>query len=162
MEIEHAHSGGDELRQRVLREGGHRPRPQVRDRADVEHGPAACELPHEAEILDGADPVPQPVGAERFECASDRRRAGDLAGMGHRREPLGPRELERRLVRLGRILGLQAAEPDADDATVAVLRRVADDRLRLLEREAADDVGRQPDLDARTVRAPPARRRSSR
>jgi hypothetical protein len=46
------------------------------------------------------------------------------------------------------VLGLQAAEPDADDASLSVLRRVADDRIGLLERESADDVGSQPHLDS--------------
>ena len=40
-------------------------------------------------ILDGADPVPDPLGAERVERAADRRRAGDLAGVRHRGETLG-------------------------------------------------------------------------
>ena len=50
---------------------------------------AIRELADERGILDGADAVPDPLGAERLERAADRRRPGDLAGVRHRREPLG-------------------------------------------------------------------------
>ena len=43
-----------ELRQRVLRERAHRARAEIRQGADVEHGAAAGELPHEARVLGGA------------------------------------------------------------------------------------------------------------
>ena len=57
------------------------------------------------------------------------------------------REREGALVRLGRELRLEAAESDADDAALPVLRRVADDRLRLLQLRAAVDVGREAHRD---------------
>jgi hypothetical protein len=38
--------------------------------------------------------------------------------------------------------------PTPDDPALAVLGGVTDDLLGLVEREAANDVGRQPDLDA--------------
>src|SRR3954464_13690083 len=60
-------SGGDEARQRVLGERGDRARPQVRQRAHVEHDAAVCDLAQEAGILGRADPVAEPVGAERVE-----------------------------------------------------------------------------------------------
>ena len=92
--------------------------------------------------------MPEAVGAELLERAAHRRRPGDLAGVRDRGEAQLAREREGRLVRLGRELGLEAAEPDADDAALAVGGRVAHDLLGLVEREAADDVGRQPHLDA--------------
>ena len=92
--------------------------------------------------------MPDPVGAECVERAAHGRRPGGLAGVRNRAEAEGARERERRLVRLGRILGLEPAEPDRDDSAVAVLGRVADDLLRLLGRRSAKDVRRQPHLDA--------------
>src|SRR5262249_25014611 len=50
--------------------------------------------------------------------------------------------------RLGRVLGLEAAEPDADDTPIAVALAPFDRRPRLLLREAARDVRGQADVDA--------------
>ena len=61
-------------------------RAEVRERAHVEHDAAAGELAHQPGVLDGADAVAQPVGAERLERAAHGRRAGDLARMRHRAE----------------------------------------------------------------------------
>ena len=110
--------------------------------------PRAASSSSSAGIVDGADAVPEPVGAERVERAADRRDAFGLAGVRYRTEPAVLRDAERGRERLGREPGLAAAEPDGDDAAVAVLDRVARGLDRGLEREAARDVGRQPDLDA--------------
>ena len=91
VDIGAVHPGRHELRQRMLVERAHRAGPDVRDRADVEDELAVAQLVDERRVLDRADPVAQPVGAERVERAADRRRARDLAGMWHRREPLGSR-----------------------------------------------------------------------
>ena len=149
VEIEQRHAGGDELRQRVLLERGDDAGAEVRERADVEDGAAAGELRDEAGVLDRADPVAQPVGAERLERAAHRRGAGDLAGVRHRAEAERARERERGRVRLRRELRLEPAEPDPDDAPVAVPRRVPHDLLAPARRvDAAVDVRRQPHLDA--------------
>ena len=101
---------------------------EVRERADVEDGAAAGELRDEAGILDCADPVPDPVGAERLERAAHRLGAGCLAGVRDRAEPERAREPEDVRVRLRRELRLEPAEPDADDAAVAVPRSPLDRR----------------------------------
>ena len=106
----------------MVGQGRDRARAEVRERAHVEHGAAAGELAHEAGVLFGADAVAQPVCAEGLERAAHGRRACDLAGMRHRAEPERARERERRLVRLRRVLRLEPAEADADDAAVAVAR----------------------------------------
>src|SRR3954451_8494630 len=62
-------AGGDELRQRMVFEPGHGAGAEGRERADVEHRAAARELSDEAAVLDGADPVPEPVGLQVLECA---------------------------------------------------------------------------------------------
>src|ERR1051326_5730801 len=51
-------------------------------------------------------------------------------------------------VEVGRVVGLAAAEPDRDDAPVAVLDRVEHGPLGLLRRAAACQVRPQSDLDA--------------
>ena len=121
---------------------------EVRERADVEHGAAAGELPDEARILLGADAVAQPVGAERLERAAHGRGARHLARVRDRAEPERLRQHEHLRVRLGRVLRLEPAETDADDAAVAEARRPLHRRPRLVHREAARDVGREADLDA--------------
>ncbi len=77
--------------------------------------------------------------------------------MRHRGEPERARECERRLVRLGRELGLEPAEADAHDAAVAETSSPLDGQARLLLGEAARDVRSQSNLDAvalaRRVRA---------
>ena len=146
----------------MLLERRDRARAQVRDRADVEHELPLGELAHEAGVLDRADAVADAVGAERVERAADRRGAGDLARVRHRGEAFVARECEDGLVRLRRELGLEAAEPDADDAAIAVPRRVPHDLGRFVEREAAHDVRRQAHLDAEPLARLLARRRSSR
>ena len=77
--------------------------------------------------------------------------------MRHRGEPELAREVERPLVWLRRVVGLEPPEPDAEHAAVAVLGRVPHGLLRILERVAADDVRREPHLDpvqlARLLRA---------
>src|SRR6185437_14554290 len=135
-------TGGDERRQRVLVERGDDPRAQVRDRADVEHHLPVGDLPHEAWILDRADPVPETIGAELLERAAHRRRPRDLAGVRDGGEPQLARKVERRRVRLRREVRLEPAQPDADDTAVAVASGPADELLRLGEREPAHDVGR--------------------
>ena len=99
----------------------------------------------------------KPIGAERLEGTANRGRSGDFAGVRHRPETLGLRERERLLVRFRRILGLEAPEADPDDSALAVVRRPANRGDRLVDREAARDVGGQPHLDpvlfARLLRA---------
>ena len=72
----------------------------------------------------------------------------DLAGVRDRAEPRLTRARERPLEQLGRVERLLAAEPDGDDAAVAVLGRVLDGQLGVLERRRARDVRREPQLDA--------------
>src|SRR5262249_28849375 len=67
------------------------------------------------------------------------------------RQPLRPRARECRLVGLWRMLRLEATEADAHDAALAVPRRMTHDLVRLLEREASDDIRREPDLDAEAL-----------
>src|SRR5207248_9484616 len=106
------------------------------------------ELPYETAVVGGANSVPEAVGPERLQCAAHRRGPRDFAGVRDRAEPFVPRECECRLVRLRRMLRLQAPETDADHPTVAVPPRPADGRDRLLERVAARDVRRQSHFDA--------------
>src|SRR6185312_12134943 len=49
------------------------------------------------------------------------------------------------------MLGLGAAQADADDAAVAVLAREADDLDGLVERVDPSDVGREADLDPKAL-----------
>ena len=86
--------------------------------------------------------------AERIERASHGVGTGGLARVRDRREPTFAGDGERGLVELRRVLGLEAAEPEADDAAVAVGDRVAGSRLCLVVGVAARDVRRQAYLDA--------------
>src|SRR5712691_1056057 len=138
----------NELRQRVLLERAHGARAEVRQGTDVEHGAAAGELTDEPGILGGADAVAEAVRRELLERALHRCGAGQLSRVRHRPEAERLRELEDVLVRLGRELRLEAPKADADDAPVAVARRPFHGFARLVEREAACDVGSEPDLDA--------------
>jgi hypothetical protein len=135
------------MRQGMRVERGDRPRTQVRDRADVEDDGPIRELSHQRRILDRADPVPDAVGAERLERAADRRRAGVLACVRHGAQPLGLRQCEHLGVRLRRELRLQSAEPDADHAALAVLRRVRTTVCAFVQLRAAVDVRREADRD---------------
>src|SRR6476646_1673679 len=81
-----AHAGRDETGQRMVGERVDRPCAQVRERADVEDGAAAGELPDEARILLGTDAVPEAVGLEALERAAHGHGAGDLARVRHRAE----------------------------------------------------------------------------
>ena len=103
---------------------------------------------HQAGVLDGADAVPDAVGVQRLDRALHAGRAGHLAGVRHARQAQVARQLERVDVQLGRVLGLEPAEADAEHAAVAVPAAVRTVSMRLLLREAARDVGRQADLDA--------------
>src|SRR5205809_7325130 len=132
----------------MLLQRGDSPGAQIRDRADVEHDPPVGYLAQQPGILVDADAVPDPVGAELLERAPHRPRPGDFAGVRDRCEPELARELEGGLVRLGRKLGLEASEPDADDSAAPVPGRPADALLSFVERVTADYVGRQPHLDA--------------
>src|SRR4051812_6349058 len=140
------HAGGYEARQGMLVERCNGSSAHVRDRADVEDDATVRELGDERGIVDGANPVPDPVGTERVERTAHRRGACDLARVRNRGQPLLAGDRERRLVRLGRELRLEPAEADADDAAIAIPRCVADDRVRFLDRETADDVRCQADL----------------
>src|SRR3954470_7757080 len=68
--------------------------------------------------------------------------------MRHRAQPRSFRQLEHGRIRLGRVLRLEPAETDPDDAAIRVLGGIADNGLCLVEREPADDVRRQANLDA--------------
>src|SRR5207248_6351625 len=116
---------GDELRERMLRQRADGPRAQVRQGTDVEDDAPVGDLAEQARILGGTDPVAKPDRAELLERSSHRRRPGDLARMWHRGQAELAREVEGRLVRLRREVRLEAAEADADDSALSVLRAVA-------------------------------------
>ena len=116
------------------------------ERAHVEDGAAAGELADEAGVVDGADAVADPVGAEALERGAHGFCAGQLAGVRHRSDATRARDREGALERLGRIF--EAADPEADDAAVSVLDRESGDRLRLLRGVHRRDVGRESHLDA--------------
>src|SRR5579864_1075922 len=141
-------AGRDEARQRVVVEARDRAGAQVRERADIEDRAARDELADEAGILLGPDAVAEPVCLEALERAPNGRGARDFPRVRDRAEAERLRVLEHVLVRLGRILGFEPAEADSDDAAVAVARAPVDRLARLLLREPARDVRRQPDLDA--------------
>src|SRR5439155_15751643 len=109
---------------------------------------ASHQLSHEAGVLFGADPVAEAIRLKALERATHRGSPGDLPRVRHRAEPERLRVDEYVRVRLRRELRLETAEADADDAAVAVARGPLDGLSRLLEREAARDVGRKTDLDA--------------
>lgn len=88
-----------------------------------------------------------PVCLERLERTTHRRRADDLACMGHRREAVFLRRVKRRRERFRRVEVFLAAEADADDAALSVLDCVPDGLERFFERGAAGDVRRQAHLD---------------
>ena len=70
------------------------------------------------------------IGLEGVESATDRLRPHDFAGVRDRAEALRLGQREDLRVRLGRKLGLEASEPDADNSAIRVLGRVPDDHLR--------------------------------
>src|SRR5581483_4725061 len=139
---------GDEPRERVLVEGRDRACTEVRQRADVEDRAATCELVHEPGVLDRVDAVPETVGAERLERSAHGCSAGHLSGVRDGAEPERPREREHVRVWLRRVLRLEPAEADADDAAVAIPCGPLHRRTRLLLREASWAVGREAHLDA--------------
>ena len=105
----------------MLRKRRDGPGAEVREWADVEDDAAICELGDEAGVLDGPDPVPEPVCAQSLERAAHRGRTGHLSRMGHRRQAERLGERERRRVRLRWELRLQTAEPHGDDSPLTVL-----------------------------------------
>src|SRR5581483_1102816 len=122
----------DEVRQRVELDRRDDPRTDVADEAGVEDDAAVGELAQDALVLDRADPVPEPVGAEVVERAADRLRPDDLARVRDRAQTLREREPERVGVELGGELPLEPPEADGDDAALAEPRRVPDGVLRRL------------------------------
>src|SRR5439155_11845823 len=138
---------GDELRERVLRQRADGLRAQVRQWTDVEHDAPAGDLAEQAGILGGTDPVPKPDRAELLERSSHGRRPGDLARVRHRSQAELAPEVEGRLVRLRREVRLEAAEADADDSALSVLRAIANRLLCVLQRVSPNDVRRQAHLD---------------
>ena len=94
------------------------------------------------------------IGAQRVERSADRRNTTDLAGVRHRSETELVRNVEYGSERLGRELDLQAAEPHADHASIAVLGRGPHGLLRRFHHplgtrlEIARDIGREAHFDA--------------
>ena len=128
----------------MVLERRHRAGAEVRDRADVEHDLPRRQLPDERRVLDGTDPVADPVRVERLERAPHRGRPDDLARVGHRREPFALRVAEDVRVRLRRELRLEPSEPDPGEP---VRERISDRGSGLVLREAAGDVRGERDLD---------------
>ena len=95
--------------------------------------------------------MPEPVGAERIECATDRSDALGLSRVRHRTEAAVFGDSKRRRKRLGRESRLPSAETEADDATVAVLDRIPHRLERGVDGKAARDVGRETYLDTRRL-----------
>src|SRR5258708_24983124 len=54
------------------------------DWANVEHHATVGEFAQQARIVDGANPVPDPVGAESIKSAADRHRTSDFTGVRNR------------------------------------------------------------------------------
>src|SRR5712692_571236 len=92
--------------------------------------------------------MPDPVSAEYFERAAHRGGSVGLAGVRNRAEAAIPCPRERPFIKLRRVLALRAAEPDPHDAAASVRDGVPDGLIGCLDREAAHDIGGQPDLDA--------------
>src|SRR5712664_1922356 len=92
--------------------------------------------------------MPDPVSAEYFERAAHRGGSVGLAGVRNRAQAAIPCPRERPLIELRRVLALGAAEPDPHDAAAGVRDRVPNGLIGCLDREAAHDVGCQPDPDA--------------
>ena len=107
--------------------------------------PRSASSREQRRVLDGADAVTQAVGT-----AARRARRGSTPGpatspaWGTEPRPASFAMRNASRVRLGRVLRLEPAEPEPDDAAVAVLHRVARGLERRVEREAARDVGREP------------------
>ena len=72
------------------------------------------------------------IRLEGVERSPDGNRPCHLACVRHGAEALGLRQRERVGVRLGRVLGLEPAETDADDSALAVGGGVPDDLLASL------------------------------
>ena len=106
-----ADAGGRELAQRMLVQRRDGAGPDVRDRADVQHDPALAELLDERRILDRADAVADPVGAERVERAADRRGARTSPACGTEPRPSACASSNAGGVRLGRVVGLSPPSP---------------------------------------------------
>lgn len=92
--------------------------------------------------------MPDPVGPEHLDGRPDRGGVIGLPGMRHRSQPGLLDRAEHLLVELGRVLALRPAETHSDDAAAGVRDRVRDRLARRLGREAAHDVGCEPDHDA--------------
>ncbi len=148
MDTEQAIASGRQFGQRVIGQRADHTGAQVRDRAHVKHYAARGQFPQQARVFGSPDAVPDPVGAEAVERTADRRRAGRLAGVRHRREPALAGDPERPRERFGRVLSLRAAQADAHYSAVTVGHRMPGGQLCRLQRVTARDVGSQPDLDA--------------
>jgi hypothetical protein len=136
----------DELRQRVLLQRGHDTDPDIRHGADVEHGAALLQFLDELGVFDGADAVAQAVGVKKVERIADRIRWSQLTGVRHGAETAFPGASERLDVEMRRILELERAETDPDDAAVAVADRVAKAVIHLGGRRVSREVRREPHL----------------
>ncbi len=99
-------------------------------------------------VLDGADAVAQPVGLEEMDSVPDRVRRAQLAGVRHGAEAAVARAPEDVLVEMRRILELERAETDTDDASVAVADGVAQAVVHLFRRGVPREIRSEPHLEA--------------
>ena len=106
---------------------------EVRERTDVEDCAATRKLVDKPGVLYRTDPVPNPVGVKRVECAADRLGSCGFARVWNGPEPALARERERLRERLRRVACLWSAETDPYDAAIPVLDRVTRCREGVLE-----------------------------
>ena len=119
----HRHPGGDQGRQRVLRQRRHRPGADVGRRTDFERDAVLGQVFHERRVVNRVDTVTDSLGAQQPHRVPDGLGPGRLTGVRHAVQPGGPGLGEVRLEPRPRYADLRAAEAEADQAVRLLAQR---------------------------------------
>ena len=143
--------------ERMLLDVLHRAGLQVRGQAHLERDAVVVDVLHQVPVLEQQRAVPDAVRPAVVERLRDRGRAERLAGVHGRVDVVLEDQLERRAVRLGRVVLLLPRQVEGQHALALVGHRQLGQRqreLRVHRADAADDhAGGHAELAARVVQA---------
>ena len=92
----HRDPGVEQLRQRHRGWRSRDAERHIRGRADLKRGLPVGQPPQQLRILDGPDPVPDPVGVQLVQAGTDAGRSLEFAAVRHQHQPGPGRDPERR------------------------------------------------------------------